>query len=132
MGANEAAAALGRLGGMARRENLTPEQRSEVAKLGGHARWATQEDNMVEQFRGTLRRQEGREERIAMLARAFVRRVNLIGPRALVYHDYEVSDATPAVAAMAGYGKSVLGVFRAGVSVSDVRAEILAAVGVMK
>ena len=42
-GKNPAAVALGRLGGMkggkARAEKLTPEQRSEIAKMAASARW---------------------------------------------------------------------------------------------
>jgi len=40
---NPAAVALGRLGGLkggkARAEKLTPEQRSEIARMGGKKRW---------------------------------------------------------------------------------------------
>ena len=35
-----AGAALGKLGGQARARNLTPEQRSEIAKKGAAKRWA--------------------------------------------------------------------------------------------
>ena len=37
---NPAAVALGRKGGKATAKNLTPEQRSEMAKLAAEARWA--------------------------------------------------------------------------------------------
>jgi hypothetical protein len=43
---NPAAVALGRLGGLkggkARAQKLTPEQRSEIARLGGRNRWKMQ------------------------------------------------------------------------------------------
>jgi hypothetical protein len=34
-----AAATLGKLGGVARARNMTPEQRSEIARLAASARW---------------------------------------------------------------------------------------------
>lgn len=36
---NEAAALLGRLGGSARMKALSPERRSQIARLGAKARW---------------------------------------------------------------------------------------------
>ena len=128
--ANEAAATLGRMGGFARRDTLTPDERREIANMGATARWSNQEDRLVEQFRYTLRRAEGREERIKMLARAFVRRMGLLGPRSLIYVDYEISDASVAAANMPTYSKSVLGVFDAGASPAQIAAEIESAVRV--
>jgi len=47
-GKNPAAVALGRLGGLkggkARAEKLTPEQRSEIARIAAAARWKKSED----------------------------------------------------------------------------------------
>jgi hypothetical protein len=37
--ASSAGAALGKLGGRARARNMTPEQRSEIARLAASARW---------------------------------------------------------------------------------------------
>jgi hypothetical protein len=37
---NKAAVELGRLGGLARKNNLTPEQRSAIAKRAAAIRWA--------------------------------------------------------------------------------------------
>ncbi|MFB9981200.1 RNA-binding protein [Mesorhizobium kowhaii] len=37
---NEAAAALGRLGGAARAKNMTPERRAEIAKKAAAKRWS--------------------------------------------------------------------------------------------
>lgn len=39
MAKNPAAVALGKLGGKARRESLSPEERSEIARQGGKARF---------------------------------------------------------------------------------------------
>lgn len=36
---NEAAAALGRMGGAARAKNMTPERRAEIAKKAAESRW---------------------------------------------------------------------------------------------
>jgi hypothetical protein len=43
-GKNKAAAELGRKGGKARAEKLTPEQRSDVARNAANARWRNRSD----------------------------------------------------------------------------------------
>jgi hypothetical protein len=46
---NPAAVALGKLGGKARAEKLTPEQRSEIARKAAKARWAKKRQQEVEE-----------------------------------------------------------------------------------
>jgi hypothetical protein len=46
---NPAAVALGKLGGKARAEKLTPEQRSEIARKAAKARWAKKRKQEVEE-----------------------------------------------------------------------------------
>jgi hypothetical protein len=46
---NPAAVALEKLGGKARAEKLTPEQRSEIARKAAKARWAKKRKQEVEE-----------------------------------------------------------------------------------
>lgn len=51
-GKNKAAVDLGRLGGKARAEKLTPQQRSEIARRAVNARWKKREKRSVEGHTG--------------------------------------------------------------------------------